>query len=82
MLARRMLFVRPPHAASLAPLYVALLAIVAFSVFGFAVALWPEDATSAPRMGAGHSAPASRSSEGGPHPAPDSRAPRSRSTWI
>lgn len=83
MLARRMLFVRPRPLASLAPLYLALLLIVALSLFGFAVALWPEDpAPAAIQMGDRQSAPASRVFEGGLELPPAPQAPRSRSNWM
>ena len=39
----RLLFVRPRLDASLAPIYVALVCIVALGLPAFAVALWPQD---------------------------------------
>jgi hypothetical protein len=67
MNSARLLFARPRQGASLAPIYAALLSLVALGLIAFAVALWPEGAEPfAPRRDAGKVAPASGNAVVGP----------------
>lgn len=56
----RLIFARPRAGASLAPIYAALLSLLALGLLAFAVALWPEGAAPfASRTDGGKVAPAS-----------------------
>jgi hypothetical protein len=83
MQTRRLLFVQPPRAASLAPIYVALLLLFAVSLLGFLIAFWPEDtANAASRRSGGEATPAGRAFEGGMRVTPDASKPPSRRVWA
>jgi hypothetical protein len=75
---------RPPLAASLAPIYAALATLVAISVLGFVVALWPGDTGALPGRseGAAAEAPPSRTFEGALRLPPGGREPGSRMKWL
>lgn len=81
MQSRRLLFVQSPHRAGLAPIYLAILALLLASVLGFALASWPSARGPAPqRDGHREAAPAEPSTGGLTGPAERSRArPRLRS---
>jgi hypothetical protein len=80
---RRFLFLHPARKGTLAPIYVALLGLMALGVFGLFVAVWPRDAgPSAQRPVDPGSAPESRSFEGSYRPPPSSPKPRNPSTWM
>ena len=67
MNSARLLFARPRQGASLAPIYAALLSLVALGLLAFAVALWPEGAApSASRPDAGKVDPVSGKAVVGP----------------
>jgi hypothetical protein len=80
MRTQRLLFAREPFAASLAPVYAALLTIVALSLAGFAIAFWPDDARPDPGRSGQAAAEASptRIHDGGRQLLHDRRVPRSR----
>jgi len=83
MRERRLLFVRRRWEASLAPIYVALLAVVSVALFGFAAALWPDDsARPAHRAPTSDSSPASRSFEGASRHPPDAPKAPGRGSWM
>lgn len=77
-----MLFLRRRPVASVAPLYVALLALASLSVAMFMMALWPLDAERSPRPAIeGKPAAEGRALEADSRPAPAPQ-PRSRSVWM
>jgi hypothetical protein len=62
MRAHRLIFARPPRAASLLPIYAALLAVAAIALVGFVVAFWPHSesprSSSAREEAPAHASPA------------------------
>ena len=82
MLARRLLFVRPPRRARLSPLYAAIALLVALSLAGFLLARWPQPpgpASSLPAAGGGGQAGGTL--EEGSQSMPARAEPR-RGRWI
>jgi len=83
MSTSRLLFVRPRLDASLAPIYAALMSLVALGLLAFAFALWPEgSAPSASRPEAGGVAPASGSARSGASPSQKMRLAPGRGRWA
>ena len=83
MHTRRLLFVSPRSRVRLAPVYVALLSLVALSLLGFVVAFWPEQpAASAYRPDDSEVATAGRSYEGASRLPPEAPEQRSRRNWM
>jgi hypothetical protein len=83
MLARRLLFARTRRGARPAATPIAICALVALSLLGFVLALWPDTAElQASRPDASQAAPAGGSLEGGLRALPDKPESRKRSTWM
>ena len=79
MRSDRLLFTDSPAKASLAPIYAAILILVALGLIGFVIAYWPADSGSnAARRTSEASQPRTPVSEGGLRVPPEGRAPRSR----
>lgn len=83
MQTRRLLFVRPPRPASLAPIYVALVLLFAVSLVGFLVAYWPADPVPATsRSSGGEATTAGSAFAGALRLEPGVRERRSRGVWM
>ena len=79
MRSDRLLFTHAPLQASLAPIYAALLILVAMGLIGFVIAYWPTDPDSqAVRRTSEAAEPRTRAFEGGLHVPAEGRAPTSR----
>ena len=79
MRSDRLLFTHSPLKASLAPIYAALLLLVAMGLVGFVIAYWPAGPESSEvRRTSEASEPRSRALEGGLRLPPEARVPRSR----
>lgn len=83
MKMQRPIFIRPPRPDGLAPIYLALLAIVILSAMGFGIALWPSESVArsaqpqdAERMNVGCPV------EGDVHVPASVPAPVRRSHWM
>lgn len=83
MRGHRLLFVSPRRRPGLAPIYLALLLVVALGAAGFGVALWPRGpAPSAHPAVESYTEPAGRSYEGGLVVPAEPRRPRRQGTWM
>ena len=78
MRADRLLFTHSPPQASLAPIYAAILLLVAMGLIGFVVAYWPAGESNEVRRTSEASEPRSRALEGGLQVPAEARVPRSR----
>jgi hypothetical protein len=79
---RRFLYVKPPRQVTLAPIYLALLVLVALALLGLLVAVWaPASEPGARRQLDGDRPDDSRSFGGSYLPAPPSKPARS-GTWM
>jgi hypothetical protein len=83
MAIRRLLLVRPPREANLAPIYAALFLLVFLSFLGIVVAIWPKDhSPAAYPADSDRAAPASQPFEGSLRSPPDGREPPKRGNWM
>ena len=80
---RRLLFVRSRRNAGAAPIWVALLSLVALSLGALLVALWQGDPTPYEHQRRGGDDATSKGSfQGASRPPPDARAPAARKVWM
>ena len=78
MRSDRLLFTHSPLKASLAPIYAALLLLVAMGLIGFVIAYWPATESHEVPRTSDASEPPTRAFESGLRLPPEGRAPRSR----
>ena len=78
MRAARLSFVQPPREASLAPIYGALLALVAASLCALAIAFWPSAHEPLPERRDAESPHRTQASEGRLQVSPELLPPRTR----
>jgi hypothetical protein len=83
MHARPIFLARPNRLGGLAPIYSAIVALVAVSVIAFTVVLWPADAKPCEATPAPHAAAAVARTLGGTTPEPSDVLPsRPRGRWM
>jgi len=83
MRENRLIFAPERGEASLAPIYLALLVLVAVSLLGFAIALWSDDpAPARPPQGQKASGTASGPSSARGDALPDGSRTRKPGTWM
>ena len=80
---RRFLFLEPRRKVTLAPIYIALLGLLALALLGLLVAVWrPASVPGAQRPAEGDRPGDSRSFEGSYMPPPEPPKPRRSGTWM